>query len=389
MHILELQGQNTSNQEAPERFRFLHVKYGEDIQALNRAWVAYFADFESILRMTPTYNNQYDLWYSAVPQLDWLRFRPYNWAKHLVEWSAIVREIDPQTVLLADVLGNDTLHNRSGDYFGATDWLVAQQVEVLGPRWTEEDSFRWAQFWRASLSAGQGKQVIISELMTPNRSMVPTERSSMVDQIRLWSYQAIFNGIQGVIYWQYRPFRRGIQVSGRGLCNPAGEPNEYAAQAAEVAAFVERNADLLAGAHPDHAGCAVLHDANAQDIYSAIHNGDFYTDAHAGIFQAFWQHGISPAYVTSDTHRGGVPDWVRILAVPCNVSLAATTAHALTEFLKRGGVLITESRFALLDEDATLWPEAPGGLAGLVGFAEKSLPVCSTIPFLPIRVAQR
>jgi hypothetical protein len=265
--ILELQGQNTSNQEAPELFgltenktdlnnpayrvlterylrevahhykghpaliaydiynevgfhskdswtieafvEFLRLRYANDIQALNRAWGTYFAAFEAITRMTPTFNAQYDLWYSAVPQLDWLRFRPYNWAKRLDEWTRIIREIAPNVLIMADVLGNDTLHNRSDDYYGATDWSVAEHVQVLGlscwanmlgANWMVQDAFRWPQFWRAALSAGRGKQVIISEMMTPNRTMFPVERSSMTDQIRLWSYQAIFNGL--------RPFQR-------------------------------------------------------------------------------------------------------------------------------------------------------------------------------------
>lgn len=438
--ILELQGQNTSNQEAPECFgltenktelnnpryqdmtrkylqevaahykghpaliaydiyneigfngkdpgtvsefvEFLRVKYHDDIQALNTAWGMYFSDFASITRMTPVYNVQYDLWYSVVPQLDWLRFRPCNWAKRLDEWTAIIRDIDPDIVIFADVLGNDTMHNRAGDYYGATDWCVAGHVQVLGlscwanmlgKDWQDSAISRWPQFWRASQSAARGKQTVISELMTSNRTMFPQEGSSLTDEIRLWSYQAIFHGLKGLIYWKYRPFRKGVQVGGRGLCNAAGEPTGHAMQAAEVAAFVSRHADALAGASPDHSGCALLHDHNAQDIYATIHTAEFYTDAHGGMFRGFWKQGISPAYIVPDDLRQGVPDWVRVLAVPCNVSLSQETAQSLGDFLKRGGTLLTESRFGLVDEDATLWPHAPGGgLHEIVNFKEKS-----------------
>ena len=437
--ILELQGQNTSQQEAPELFGvtankmhlnqpayrrlvehylrevaehfrghpallaydlynevggfhdtdpwtiaefvgFLETRYGHDIQALNRAWGTYFADFASIQQMPPKFNEQYDLWYSVVPQLDWLRFRSQNWAQRLAGWGAIIRSVDPEAVLLADVLGNDTLHDRADAYYGATDWAVAEQVDVLGlscwanmldRHWEQVDAFKWPQFWRAAQSASRGKQVIISELMTPNRTFFPSERSSMTDQIRLWSLQAIFHGLKGLFYWQYRPFRRGLQVAGRGLTDFAGEPTDQAAQTAEVAAFVERHAALLARLHPDSAGCAILHDQNAHDLYSIIHPGDHYLRAHAGMFRGFWEHGICPAYVIPDDLAPSVPAWIRVLAVPCNVSVSAHTATALIDFMQRGGVLLTESRFGLVDENGNLWPEVPGGeLAAAVGIHE-------------------
>jgi beta-galactosidase GanA len=437
--ILELQGQNTSNAEAPECFRvtenkldlnnpeyqaltrnylrevaehykghpalvaydiyneigfhakdiwtvrefirYLKVKY-QDIQKLNYSWGTYFACFDDIQQMTPNYGLQYDIWYSAVPQRDWLTFRYHNWTVRLDEWSAVIRSVDPHVVLLADVLGNDTIHSRSMEYFGATDWSVAEHVEVLGlscwanmlgPKWTTQDSFRWAQFWRASLAAARGKQVMISELMTPNRTMFPREGSSMTDQIRLWSYHVMFNGIQGLIYWKWRAFRKGVQVAGRGLCDLAAQPNEHAYQAAEVATFVEKNRELLAQATPDSAGCAILHDHNAQDIYAAIHTPEFYTDAHCGMFRGFWTKGTSPAYIIPDDLKTNVPAWVKVLAVPVNASVSQKTASSLVRFMQKGGVLFTESRFGLLNEDATLWPHVPGGnMYKTVGWEEKS-----------------
>jgi len=211
--------------------------------------------------------------------------------------------------------------------------------------------------------------------MTQHRTMFPWEASSMTDQIELWSYQAIFHGIKGLVYWKYRPFRRGLQVAGRGLTDFAAVPNEYAEQAARVGAFVAQHGDLLADAAPDAAGVAILHDHNTQQIYQSLQGGspDFYTDAHGGIFRGFWSRGISPMYVRADDLADGVPEWVRILAVPCNVSVSQATADALAAFVDRGGRLLTESRFALLDEDARLWPHVPGGgLAAKLGIEERN-----------------
>lgn len=447
--ILELQGQNRGNQEAPERFRlsegvadinhpeyrrmtvrylkevaahfkghpallaydvynevshssrdpwtlrefvaFLKRQYDEDIQALNRAWGTYFTDFDAIADEPPELHDEYVLWLSVLPKRDWLRFRPRNFADRLDEWCAAIREVDPDTVTLADVLGCDTMQNRAHEEcFGVTDWSIAEHVDVLGlscwgqflgPGWKRRDAFRWPQYWRTALSAARGKQVIISELMTQNQAMFPDDDSSLTDQIRLWSYQAVFNGIKGLVYWKYRPFRRGIQVAGRGLTDLAGEPNDHGRQAAEVAAFVSRHVEKLGNARPDDSGCAILHDHNAQDIYQSIQPrwGDFYTDAHGGMFRGFWSHGVSPGYLLPQDIVHGVPERVRVLAVPCNVSVSQGTADALAAFVRRGGVLLTEGRFALLNEDAILWPHVPGGgLCNVFGVEEGAFTACFT-----------
>ena len=447
--ILELQGQNRSNQEAPECFRlsegvadinhpeyrrmtvrylkqvaahfrghpallaydvynevshgskdpwtvrefiaFLKQQYGNDIQALNRAWGTYLTDFDSIADTYPDNSDEYLLWLSVLPKRDWLRFRPRNFADRLDEWCAAIRAVDPDAVTLADVLGCDTMQNRAHEEcFGVTDWSIAEHVDVLGlscwgqflgADWKRSDAFRWPQYWRSALSAARGKQVMISELMTQNQAMFPDDKSSLTDQIRLWSYQAVFNGIRGLIYWKYRPFRRGIQVAGRGLTDLAGEPNDHGRQASEVASFVSRHAGELVDAYPDDAGCAILHDHNTQDIYQSIQPrlSEFYTDAHGGIFRGFWNRGVSPGYLLPQDIVHGVPERARVLAVPCNVSVSRETADALAAYVKRGGVLLTEGRFALLNEDAVLWPHVPGGgLGAMFGVEEGAFTACFT-----------
>jgi beta-galactosidase len=365
-----------------EFVEFLREQYG-DIQALNRKWATFFPDFETIADWVPRIKPR--TWSSGVAGRDWFRFRPRNFAERLREWGAAIREVHPQAVIVADILGCDTMHNRDGRYGGATDWETAAAVDVHGlscwanmfnPQWWQKDCYAWPHMWRQQLSAGRGKQVIISELMTPNRSMFPEEHSSMSDHLRLWGYQAFFNGIKGVIYWKYRPFIRGVQVAGRGLTDYEGNPNEFAEQAAVVADFVRRHADELAGLVPDDSGCVVLFDQNTQDLYQTIQGWDpeFYTDAHRGFFRGFWRKGVSPSFLTPEDISGGVPDRVKVIAVPCNVCLTAAAAETLITFVKRGGRLLTEGRFGLIDGDGNLHPRVPGAGAGdAFGVSERRL----------------
>lgn len=354
---------------------FLRAQYRE-IDALNLAWATYFRNFEAIADIPPNFTVW--TWSSVLAERDWQRFRSRDFASKISEWRAIIREIDPDTPLFVDVLGSDVLQNRTDGYFGVSDWDAVTESDVLGlscyanmltPRWWDRQAWLWPQFWRHALSVAHGKQTIISELMTPNRSIFPTEHSSMEDELRLWSFQAIFHGIQGLIYWKYRPFRRGRQVAGRGLTDFAGVPNSQGAQAAEAAAFLNEHADALTRAVPDDGGCAILFDPEIERLFTAIGVGagpgqasTFYTDQHRGWFRALWSQGLAPRYVTPDTIHGGVPESIRVLVAPCLTAASAELLKMLQDFVVRGGVLITDARFATLDENGNLWSQSPGGL---------------------------
>jgi hypothetical protein len=366
---------------------FLRRQYAGDIQALNRAWATYFREFEDIEALAPDYRIW--TWSSVVAERDWQRFRSADFVDQIRWWREAIREIDPGVPLFVDVLGSDVLHNRTDAYFGVSDWDAAGQSDILGlscyanmlaPDWWKKDAWLWPQFWRHGLSAGGGRQVIISELMTSNRNLFPDEHSSMDDEISLWSHQAIFHGIQGLIYWKYRPFRRGRQVGGRGLTDFAGVPNAHARQASEAAQFAADHAGLLGSARPDDAGCAILFDPEAERLFTALgirfeqgRPGAFYTGSHRGWFRAFWSRGISPSYLTPGRMGSSVPDHIRVLAVPCLPNVSASLAAALRAFVQRGGVLLTDARFGILDENANLQLHCPGaGLHQLLGFEESS-----------------
>jgi beta-galactosidase GanA len=381
-------GNNSRSPETIQAFVvFLRRQYQGDIQKLNRAWATYFRDFDNIAAIPPDYRVW--TWSSVVAERDWLRFRSHDFAEQIRRWRDALKEIDSATPVFVDVLGSDVLHNRTADYYGVSDWDAAPESDALGlscyanmlaPDWWERSAWLWPQFWRHGRSAAGEKQVFISELMTHNRSLFPLEKSSMSDELRLWSYQALFHGIQGMIYWKYRPFRRGRQVSGRGLTDFSGRPNHFASQAAEVARFIKKHAQDLAGAKPDDAGCAILHDPEAERLYSAIGistgegaSPSFYTDAHRGWFRGLWLHGVAPSYITPGQLKAGVPADIKVLIVPCLAGVSAALISTLTDFVRSGGVLVTESRFAILDEDGNLWPHAPGaGLHETFGYEEEN-----------------
>ncbi|MEM7625253.1 MAG: alpha-amylase family protein [Planctomycetota bacterium] len=364
---------------------YLRRRYGDDLGRLNDRWGTHFVDFDAIAEYEVLHSSTID-WWSIVPKRDWYAFRHQNFIDLLDAWTAAVRDVDPRTPVFADVLGCDTQQDRNGDYFGVNDWDIAEHSDVLGlscyanmlpePFW-ETQAWAWPMFWRTADAAARGKPVVISEMMTANRTLLPTEFSSMTDEVGLWSAQAFFHGVDGLIYWKWRPFRRGLQVGGRGMTDNNGTPNDQAEQAAAVAEWVAKDGPRLAELRPDHAGCAILHDHNTQHLLHAMGPTPpgVYLDSGMGLFYAFWRRGISPTFLAGrllDTE--GVPADIHVLVVPCGLSCSQAQADHLKAFLDRGGTLVTESRFGLIDEDGNLWDHAPrGGLHEQLAFTEKRL----------------
>ncbi|MEO1236982.1 MAG: beta-galactosidase [Planctomycetota bacterium] len=351
---------------------FLRRRYRDDISELNEKWGTYLTGFDDIAHYTVEHWSN-TRWWSVVPTRDWHAFRHQNFIDLMDEWTAVLREVDPDTPVFADVLGCDTQNDRNGAYYGVNDWDVAEHSDILGLSCygnmrpqpiNRTQPWSWPMFWRTADAAARGRPVMISEMATTNRTVFPIEGSSLTDEIGLWSAQAFFHGVDGLIYWKWRPFRRGVQAGGRGLTAFDGTPNDQAEQAATVAGWVSRHGERLAKLRPDHAGCAIVHDHNTMHLFHALGDtpDELYLDSGLGYYRAFWRHGIQPTFLAGRLlESDGVPDDIRVLVLPCAIALSQKQAEHLAVFLDRGGTLWTDSRFGLLNENGDLWDHAPGG----------------------------
>ncbi|OGJ89869.1 MAG: hypothetical protein A2487_19135 [Candidatus Raymondbacteria bacterium RifOxyC12_full_50_8] len=356
---------------------WLKKKYGS-IKKLNTIWGRFFTDFSQI--DPATFSYAYSKWTSLRPQLDFEDFRASAIISLVERWKMVVHEADPGRLVIADNEWSMTTFDTTE--LGNDDWQVSRAVDVFGlsvypQSWDvrlRENPCTVSQIYRAGVCAGSlssGKPVMVSELQTHNQTLL-ARNSSVFDEILLWTWQAFVHGIEGLIYWKWNPFIRGFQVGGRGMTALDGTPNERAAQASALARVLEKHPGLFTGRRIIDNGVGILYSPVCDRFTDMVLPDEkgLYRASFAGWYRFLWQKGVTPSVLQADDLHTEPFSRLRVLIVPFQSMLAAAHAAALRRFIERGGFVIADGRFAVVDENGFACERPPAGLSGLFGYEE-------------------
>jgi beta-galactosidase len=186
--------------------RWLRVRYGT-VDALNEAWGTAFwsqrySDWEEVLppRRAPTFPN-------PTQVLDFRRFSSDALLECYEMERAVLAERSPGTPVTTNFMG----------FFEPLDyWRWAAREDVVSndsyPDPSDPEAHvRAAMAGDLMRSLGGGRPWILME-QSPNRvNWRPRNAAKASGQMRLWSYQAIARGADGVLFFQWRQSRAGAE----------------------------------------------------------------------------------------------------------------------------------------------------------------------------------
>ena len=240
---------------------WLKDKY-KSIRELNHVWGRFFTDFSQVRLDNLDY--AYSRWSSLRPQLDFQDFRADTIQRLLKQWGDVVRSVDPSHPVIADNSWSMTCFENM--LLANDDWKVSSVVDIFGlsvypQSWDvhiASDPCAISQIFNSGVCAAGDKPVIVSELQTHNQTAL-AQNSSVFDELKLWTWQAFMHGVEALVYWKWKPFSRGFQVTGRGMTLQDGTPNQRAAQAAEVAGVINADCEVFLGRKIYHSGVGMLY----------------------------------------------------------------------------------------------------------------------------------
>ncbi|MGK5674291.1 beta-galactosidase [Micromonospora sp. URMC 106] len=340
--------------------RWLRERYG-DIGALNEAWSTTFwsqryDDWADVLppRTAPTFSN-------PAQKLDFARFsNDAILACYLVERD-IVRRFAPDAPVTTNFIG--LVHKPIDSY----RWAAEQDVVSL-------DSYPDPYHPRAHVEAAFGYDLIRSArrgqpwlLMEQAPSAVNwRERNAPKPPglMRLWSWQAVAQGADAVLFFQWRQAVGGAEKFHSAMVPHGGTETrahrEIRALGREIAGVAE-----LAGTRV-HADVALLHDwANWWALES---------DAHPAVLDLLEAHRahyapLFDAHVTCDV----VPPTAdlsgyRLVVVPNLYLMSTEVAARLRRYVEGGGHLVVSFFSGIVDEsDRAYLGGYPAPLRDLLG----------------------
>ena len=203
---------------------FLSRKFGGDIAALNGAygtafWSQEYNSFEEIPLPAPTITV-----HNPALRLDWERFCSENIRAFAEEQCDIIRRIIPDAFIIHDFPGGGL--TKSVDY-AAISALLDKAAYNNYPVWggqkeplpPEEIAFgldyirglKGENFWITEAIMGAQGHDITGCLPRPG-------------QAKLWSWQAMAHGCDGLLYFRYRGAAKGAEQFCYGLLDPDNVP---------------------------------------------------------------------------------------------------------------------------------------------------------------------
>lgn len=237
---------------------FLSRKFGGDIAALNGAygtafWSQEYNSFEEIHLPAPTITV-----HNPALRLDWERFCSENIRAFAEEQCDIIRRIIPNAFIIHDFPGGGL--TKSVDY-AAISALLDKAAYNNYPVWggqKEPLPPEEIAFGLDYIRGLKGENFLITEAIMGAQGHDITGCLPRPGQAKLWSWQAMAHGCDGLLYFRYRGAAKGAEQFCYGLLDPDNVPRRRFFEAQSFFSEVRQFEAALSA--PLRAEAAILYD---------------------------------------------------------------------------------------------------------------------------------
>jgi beta-galactosidase len=183
--------------------------------------------------------------------------------------------------------------------------------------------------------------------------------------LRLWAYQALAHGADGIIFFRWRTARHGAEQYWHGLLEHDGRAGRRYHEIKQMGAEVKRIGGIIKGSKYK-SKVAILNSYDSRFAFQVQGNSDnFHYEKHiTQIYVPIWKHniGIDVISATGDLSQ------YEILISPSLHILSEETANSLCSFVRAGGTLVVTPRSGVKDESNVVVNQPlPGLLADVCG----------------------
>ena len=336
------------------------------LDALNQAWGTIFwgHTYQAWSEIPLPWNTLFNA-HNPSLALDFDRFQSDSTHEYLDIQTAILREMAPRQAIT---------HNEMGMYSGVDYYDLNRSLDFVA--WDNYPMFEkdYAQY------AGPGLAHDLMRGSKDNQNYIMMEqegglpgwsvfwgRQAPPELYRVWAYQSVAHGADGVCYFRWRTSRYGTEQYWQGILDQDSYRNSRFQVVARTGKELGQLTELLHGSKVV-SPVAVLVSPDSRwafEIQPLVEDFHYDRQLH-DFYDAFRRAGISVdvAFPQSDISA------YRVVAAPALFVTDQTLADKLGAFVTNGGTLILTFRSGVKDEHNVVTNRTlPGAFAELAGVA--------------------
>ena len=351
---------------------WLRNKYGNSLEALNRAWYASFwshrfTDWQQI--DTPSERGEYLI---HGMNLDWKRFVTAQTLDFMQQEIEPIKRITPDIPVTTNFMGT---------YPGLDYWKLAPALDVISwdcyPDWhrpggdIEEPSFQ-GFIHDMCRAFKKGRPFLLMESTPSMTNWQPVPKLKRPGMHALSSLLAVAHGSDSVQYFQWRKSRGSCEKFHGAVVDHAGHEHARVFQDVSQLGAALQQMDAVVGTSSP-AEVALIYDwENRWAIDDAKCLGadkNYLGDCHHH-YQPFWTRGIATDVIDMDQAF----DSYKLLVAPMLYMLKPGVAERIERFVRQGGSFVATYWSGIVDDnDLCFLGGFPGPLRKVLGVWDEEI----------------
>lgn len=330
--------------------QFLREKFGGDIRALNETygtafWSQEYNDFDEIPLPAPTITT-----HNPALRLDWERFcseKLHSFAQFQAE---LLRKIIPGAVVMHDFPGGGL--GKHADYSalaGTLDRVAYNNYPVWGGQKEPLPPSEIA-FGLDYIRGLKGENFWITEAIMGAQGHDVTGFLPRPDQAKLWSWQGMAHGCEGLLYFRYRGATKGAEQFCYGILDADNVPRRRFYEVQRFFNEVRPYESVLTT--PVHSDAAILYDYDSLSSFR-IQQQSLLLDCEAEMKRlhgVLFRAGQSVDVIPASRDFSGY----RLVIIPNMIVTDPGFTDRLKAYVAGGGVAVVTYRTAVKDRDNNL-----------------------------------
>jgi beta-galactosidase len=359
---------------------WLKRKYGS-LDALNAAWKRRYSAWDEVMpgKLPPRpYTEMMAFSHFITWRSDQLAIRRARVIKDIVGEVPVTIHGPSPCVLQGNFTSHPSVTALEQSYNHVlnrgNDWNMADGIDGIGcsnfPVWEKYDDALFAARVEYVRSAARGKRLWLSEVQG-GRSCQGYNNGDDVRaaQQQRWVYNGIACGADTILFWCWRDEVFGKETTGFGIDGDDGYADERLAAMRETGRFVEEHKELLDSYKSDPASVGVLFSPQSYYLNYAQEGDALKTMRSIQGYCRALTRQVIPYRVIEEEHLGEL-DELKLLFLPRTMALDAHVSDRLIDWVRKGGLLVTEAECGAVDSAGLYRYPQDRALANATGVRE-------------------